>query len=89
MQTTATMSPIGREIWLHMQRQSPPYNRSSLARELTEDGTYPITSASISDYLYREHPPPKFVNAVARTFGLSPEEEAELHWLYFYGRNGR
>jgi hypothetical protein len=80
------MSPVGQAIWLHMQRHNPPYNRSSLARKLTENGTYPITAASVSNYLGREHPPPEFLNAVVHTLDLGPQQEAELHMLFFRGK---
>jgi hypothetical protein len=82
---TKTMSAIGKRIWLYMQAHDPPYNRSALAKKWTRDGTFPTTAQSISNYLYREHPPPDFVNAIAREFELLPHEEAELHWLYFHG----
>jgi hypothetical protein len=83
------MSPVGQAIWLHMQRHNPPYNRSSLARKLTENGTFPITAASVSNYLGREHPPPEFINAVVHTLDLSPHQEAELHMLFFRGKARR
>jgi len=79
------MSPVGKRIWLHMQAHEPPYDRTYLARKLTEAGTFPTTPQSISNYLHREHPPPEFINAVAREFKLTPEEESELHQLYFHG----
>jgi len=80
-----TMSAIGKKIWLLMQEHEPPYNRSALAKKWTRDGTFPTTAQSISNYLYKEHPPPDFVNAIAREFELLPHEEAELHWMYFHG----
>ena len=79
------MSAIGKRIWLYMQAHDPPYNRSALAKKWTREGTFPTTAQSISNYLYREHPPPDFVNAIARELELLPHEEAELHWMYFYG----
>ena len=82
---TKTMSALGKRIWLYMQGHEPPYNRSALAKKWTRDGTFHTTAQSISNYLYREHPPPDFVNAIAREFELLPHEEAELHWMYFHG----
>ncbi len=79
------MSAIGKRIWLLMQEHEPPYNRSALAKKWTRDGTFPTTAQSISNYLYREHPPPDFVNAIAKEFALRPHEESELHWMYFHG----
>jgi hypothetical protein len=81
-----TMSAVGERIWLYMQEHEPPYNRSTLSRRWKREGTFPVTPQAISNYLYRKHPPPDFVNAIVRTFDLSREQEVELHWLYFHGR---
>ena len=78
------MSAIGKRIWLYMQENDPLYNRRSLAQKWTRDGTFPISAQSISNYLYRENPPPDFVNAIVKEFNLTPEQEWELHWLYFH-----
>ena len=84
MSRQTRMSPIGKAIWLIMQKHEPPYSGRALARSLSKDGTFPITPQSVSNYLRREHPPPKFVNAVVEKFNLSLEEERELHELYFH-----
>jgi hypothetical protein len=78
------MSVLGKKIWLLMQEYDPPYTRRSLARKWKKDGTYDISSQSISNYLRDEHPSPEFIRAIAQEFELTPFEEMELHWLYFH-----
>jgi hypothetical protein len=78
------MSMLGKKVWLYMQEHEPPYTRRSLARKWKKDGTYNISSQSISNYLRDDHPSPEFINAIVEEFRLTPFEEMELHWLYFH-----
>jgi hypothetical protein len=80
------MSPLGKRIWLYMREHDLPLNRSALSEKWKKDGTFPVSPQSISNYLYRDHPPPEFINAIVRTFRLGAEQERELHRLYFRGR---
>lgn len=70
-----------------MQGTTPPFNRKSLANALRQSGAYPTSPQSISNYLYRDHPPVGFINAMVDMLHLSEDDEAELHWLYFRGDN--
>jgi hypothetical protein len=78
------MSMLGKKIWLYMQEHDPSYTRRSLARKWKKDGTHPISSQSISNYLREDHPSPEFINAIVQEFELTPFQELELHWLYFH-----
>lgn len=83
---TARFSPVGKALWLHMQGHEPCISMSNLQWMLEENGSFPTTRTSISNYLHGRYTmPPEFVNAVVDTLDLSEEEEVALHWLYFRG----
>jgi hypothetical protein len=81
---TKEMSAVGKKLWVHMQDKGP-YNQRAFARMLDRRGILKTTHQSISNWLHKEYPAPYFVNAVVEALDLSPEEEIDLHYTYFYG----
>ena len=60
-----------------------PYN---IASYLKDAAGYEVSGQMVSKYLYgHSQPKQEFVGAFADAFKLTPQERAELAWIYAYG----
>lgn len=60
-----------------------PYN---IAQQVQDVAGYRVTGQAVSKYLYGESLPKRpFIEAFAEAFVLTPQERAQLAWVYAYG----
>jgi hypothetical protein len=59
---------------------------SNIAHRVQDAGGYEVSGQALSKYLYGESLPKRqFIEAFAEAFVLTPQERAQLAWVYAYG----